>query len=112
MGKSFTFRCHRTAEEYSAVNCIDFHPSQGTFATVGSDGAYVFWDKENKQRLSQSAPGKCPISTAKFSANGDIFAYATSYDWSRAHDASFVNLPHQIMLHPVRRKDVEVRAKS
>ena len=36
-----------------AVNCIAFNKQYGTFATVGADGVYNFWDKTNKQRLKQ-----------------------------------------------------------
>ncbi|MCO5578115.1 hypothetical protein L7F22_031953 [Adiantum nelumboides] len=49
--KNFTFKCHRDNNDIYAVNAINFHPVHSTFATAGSDGAYNFWDKENKQRL-------------------------------------------------------------
>lgn len=110
--QTFTFRCHRSTEEYSSVNAIDFHPSHGTFATAGCDGSYVFWDRENRHRLNQFNTGTTPISAAKFSAQGDRFAYAVSYDWSRGHEANSMNLPNQVMVHQVARKDVEARPKS
>jgi len=109
--QTFTFRCHRSNDQYFAVNAIDFHPSHGTFATAGGDGAYVFWDKKNRHRLNQSNAAQCPISAAKFSAKGDRFAYAASYDWSRAHDAEMMKLPNQVLVHQVQKKDVEARPK-
>ncbi len=39
---NFTFKCHRgDGNHIYSVNDIAFHPRYGTFATVGSDGAYV-----------------------------------------------------------------------
>lgn len=110
--QTFTFRCHRTIEEYCAVNSLDFHPTQGTFATVGGDGIYTFWDKMNRQKLFQSSARQCPISAAKFSSQGTRFAYAVSYDWSRAHDAKELNQPNQVMVHRVDDKEVQARPKA
>lgn len=33
------------------VNDISFHPQFGTFATVGSDGKFSFWDKDARTKL-------------------------------------------------------------
>jgi mRNA export factor len=30
---------------------LAFHPQHGTFATAGSDGKFVFWDKDRRERL-------------------------------------------------------------
>jgi WD40 repeat protein len=35
--KKFAFKCHRNGDVVFPVNCIDFHPRFGTFATGGSD---------------------------------------------------------------------------
>lgn len=37
-GKKFAFKCHRQGDLVYPVNCIEFHPRFGTFATGGCDG--------------------------------------------------------------------------
>ena len=65
------------------VNCIAFHPTHGTLATVGSDGRFSFWDKDARTKLKTSDPMEQPISSCAFNYNGNIFAYSVSYDWSK-----------------------------
>lgn len=36
--KKYAFKCHRSGDIVYPVNCIDFHPRFGTFATGGCDG--------------------------------------------------------------------------
>lgn len=81
--KNFAFKCHRTQEEIFAVNAISFHPTFGTFATAGSDGVFTFWDKDNRQRLKLFNTCHYPITATKFNDQGNLFAYACSYDWSK-----------------------------
>jgi mRNA export factor len=52
---NFTFKCHRSqpqqsnqAQDIYPVNDIAFHPQFMTLATVGSDGKFSFWDKDNR----------------------------------------------------------------
>mmetsp|Transcript_25674 Transcript_25674/g.73881 ORF Transcript_25674/g.73881 Transcript_25674/m.73881 type:complete len:362 (-) Transcript_25674:128-1213(-) len=107
--KNFAFKCHRSTDqnEIYAVNSIDFHPSMGTFSTCGGDGTFVFWDKENRQRLKQFNSCHYPVTTGKFNAAGDIFAYAVSYDWSKGHEGNHPSLPRAIMLHKVQEAEVK-----
>jgi cell cycle arrest protein BUB3 len=37
--KKYAFKCHRSGDLVYPVNCIEFHPSYGTFATGGCDGS-------------------------------------------------------------------------
>ena len=60
-----------------------FHPSHGTLGTVGSDGRFSFWDKDGRTKLKNSEALDQPISCCAFNSNGQIFAYAVSYDWSK-----------------------------
>jgi len=89
---NFTFKCHRSNgttngfQDIYAVNDIAFHPVHGTLATVGSDGRYSFWDKDARTKLKTSEPMEQPITCCAFTSNGQIFAYAVSYDWSRGHE--------------------------
>ena len=65
------------------VNSIAFHPVHGTLATVGSDGRFSFWDKDARTKLKTSDPCDQPITSCVFNAQGNIFAYSASYDWSK-----------------------------
>ncbi|XP_022153448.1 protein RAE1-like [Momordica charantia] len=82
--KNFTFRCHREGSEIYSVNSLNFHPvSASHIATAGSDGAFHFWDKDNKKRLKSSLRCSQPITWSTFNQDGSIFAYAVCYDWSK-----------------------------
>ncbi|CAD1476896.1 unnamed protein product, partial [Heterotrigona itama] len=87
--ENFTFKCHRTNgtpngyQDIYAVNDIAFHPVHGTVATVGGDGTFGFWDKDARTKLKSSEPMEQPITRCCFNHNGQIFAYAVSYDWSK-----------------------------
>ena len=80
--KNFTFKCHRDNSNAFAINSLAFH-RYGTFATTGSDGGFSFWDKDSKQRLKQFKKLPLPIVHSSFSPQGNIYAYAISYDWSK-----------------------------
>jgi mRNA export factor len=105
--KNFAFKCHRSNEEIFAVNSIDFHPTMGTFSTAGGDGTFVFWDKENRQRLKQFNSCHYPVTAGKFNAPGDLFAYAVSYDWSKGHEHNHPSLPKSIFIHRVQEDQVK-----
>lgn len=85
---NFTFKCHRVdqqgnVQDIYAVNGCAFHPVHATLATVGSDGRYSFWDKDNRTKLKNSEPIQQPITTCAISSRGELFAYALGYDWSK-----------------------------
>ncbi|KYQ91989.1 WD40 repeat-containing protein [Tieghemostelium lacteum] len=98
----FTFKCHRENDTTAySVNCIQFAAPYGTFATAGSDGVNNFWDKDNRNRLKQFA--KCPqtISAAAFNSDATLYAYSTSYDWSKGHQFYDPSATNYIFVHPV-----------
>ncbi|KAL0954534.1 hypothetical protein HGRIS_003501 [Hohenbuehelia grisea] len=115
---NFSFKCHRrdstpNAKDQAlvyAVNDISFHPVHGTFSTCGADGSIHFWDKDARTRLKSFdiAPG--PISATTFNRNGNIFAYAVSYDWSKGHSGMTPGHPNKIMLHACKEEEVKKRA--
>jgi mRNA export factor len=88
---NFTFKCHRTtpaqsnqAQDIYAVNDIAFHPVYNTLATVGSDGKFSFWDKDNRTKLkTPDLTGDVPISNCAIDARGKFFAYSLCYDWHK-----------------------------
>ncbi|KAA0192578.1 hypothetical protein HAZT_HAZT007804 [Hyalella azteca] len=104
---NFTFKCHRSAngtpngfQEIYAVNDIKFHPTHGTLATVGSDGRFSFWDKDARTKLKNSEAMEQSISCCAFNNNGQIFAYAVSYDWSKGHESYNPQKKNYIFLRP------------
>lgn len=48
--KKYAFKCHRSGDLVYPVNCIEFHPSYGTFATGGCDGSVGTYCNENAER--------------------------------------------------------------
>ena len=103
---SFAFKCHRDEQQTKliyAVNSVDCHPNHSkfgsVFATGGSDGVITTWDKDQKQRITPNANNpfayltriqekqqKTPVTDMKFSPDGNLLAYAISYDWSKGHE--------------------------
>ncbi|KAF2636062.1 WD40 repeat-like protein [Massarina eburnea CBS 473.64] len=105
---NFSFKCHRQQDPTSrdiakvySVNAISFHPHHGTFSTAGSDGTFHFWDKDAKHRLKGYPDVGGSITATGFSRDGNIFAYAISYDWSKGYAANNQTYPIKLKLHPV-----------
>lgn len=113
-GSNFSFKCHRDPPQGNvtnvyAVNDISFHPVHGTFSTAGSDGTFHFWDKDAKHRLKGYPNVGGSITATNFSKNGNIFAYAISYDWSKGYQGNTQQQPIKIMLHPVQQDECKPR---
>ncbi|KAI9815010.1 MAG: RNA export factor gle2 [Pycnora praestabilis] len=116
---NFSFKCHRQnppnqrdiANVFS-VNAISFHPVHGTFSTAGSDGTFHFWDKDAKHRLKGYPEVGGTISATTFNRNGNIFAYAVSYDWSKGYGANTPQTPNKVMLHPVTADECKPRPST
>ncbi|KAI9664440.1 MAG: RNA export factor gle2 [Bathelium mastoideum] len=105
---NFSFKCHRQnlpnqrdGSNVYSVNAISFHPVHGTFSTAGSDGTFHFWDKDAKHRLKGYPEVGGSISATTFNRNGNIFAYAVSYDWHKGYAHNNPQYPNKIMLHPI-----------
>lgn len=110
--KNFAFKCHRTTDEIFAVNDISFNSAFGTFATAGGDGTFVFWDKDNKQRLKAFNKMPGPITATAFNPIGNMFAYAVSYDWQRGHEHNYGDIPRRIYIHRVQEDEVRPKRKQ
>jgi len=108
---NFAFKCHRSDPQVYSVNNISFHKF-GTFATAGSDGTYVYWDKDSKHRLKLFDRMPNSITTATFNKEGRIYAYAMGYDWSKGAEGYDRSKPNQIMLHCVKEEDVRPKEKK
>lgn len=109
---NFAFKCHRQADNVYAVNAIAFNPI-GTFATVGADGVVTFWDKDNKQKLKAFPSKNKPISCASFNAQGNLFAYGASYDWSKGSGFYTPNTPNanEIFIHPTSQEEIQPKKR-
>jgi len=107
---NFAFKCHRNDKDIFAINDLAFH-NFGTFATVGSDGNYIFWDKDSKQKLKSFVPCPLPLTCCEFNPGGNMFAYAIGYDWSKGAAAynPAVHKAH-IFLHQVNPDNVRPKA--
>ena len=110
--ESFAFKCHRKDNHVYPVNDICFQTQYGTFATVGADGVVSFWDKDNKQRLKGFDPINRTISCASFSAQGNLFAYACSYDWSKGSSFYAPGTPNEIYVHYAKEDEIKPKSKK
>mmetsp|Transcript_23425 Transcript_23425/g.61333 ORF Transcript_23425/g.61333 Transcript_23425/m.61333 type:complete len:424 (+) Transcript_23425:47-1318(+) len=86
----FSFKCHRGEGHAYAVNSAHFHPRHNSFATAGSDGHFVFWDKDSRSRVKEFSriPSRGSITSAQFSGDGSMYAYSQSYDWAKGNDVA------------------------
>ncbi|GBG24631.1 mRNA export factor [Hondaea fermentalgiana] len=115
---NFAFKCHRDKnnKQIFSVNEIAIHQQFGTFATVGNDGMWNFWDKDSKQRLKAGQPVKMqtgdvvPIVACAFNTAGNLFAYAVSYDWSKGAQGCPNANVSTIMIH--RTTENEIKPKT
>ena len=53
-----------------------------TFATYGSDGAIIVWNKDTKSKYKSSKKFPAPFTSAAFTEDGKLLAYAIGYNWS------------------------------
>jgi mRNA export factor len=108
---NFNFKCHRVEDKQGQQTVVNSFPCNGvafnnkfnTMATCGSDGTYVFWDKDNRQKLKaypdqpqqpSRAGAKAPppatfgnsIIDIDFSPDSSFVAYAVAYDWAKGAD--------------------------
>ena len=95
----FCFKCHRvetpTEGDACTVNHIAFNKKHNTFATVGSDGSYIIWNKDTKSRYKASKPTPAPMTAVCFSEDASILVFASGEDWSKG--AEFAkSRPNQI----------------
>ncbi|KAH8355242.1 hypothetical protein KR093_009397, partial [Drosophila rubida] len=93
-------KCSLGFKNIYAVNDVKHHPVHNTLVTAGSDGIYVFWDIQSRNKLLVSATKDQPLTKCCFNADGNIFAYALGYDWARGHEYYDANKKPQILLHP------------
>jgi mRNA export factor len=109
---SFAFKCHRQDSNVYSVNAIAFQNQFATFATVGSDGVVNFWDKDNRQRLKAFPAINRTISCATFNVQGNLFAYASSYDWSKGSSHYQPGTTNEIYIHYTAEDEIRPKPKK
>ncbi|KAI1384724.1 WD40 repeat-like protein [Hypoxylon trugodes] len=127
--ESFTFRCHRDDPDAKkitkvwSVNAVQFHPiKRSNFVTAGSDGSFVFWDRVSHSRVRRYPAPPSTTTAAKgvksndtpigitagnFNRDGNYFAYAYGYDWSRGAVGNTPQTKTALMLHHVIPEDLK-----
>ncbi|KAF8822191.1 mRna export protein [Cardiosporidium cionae] len=114
--QNFCFKCHRVEERgvssiYS-VNCISFHSKRPTFATGGSDGKIILWDKDTRHRVKQFDPLGTPVTACKFNRSNNLMAYAEGYDWHKGVDPQELQNPNfNVYVHSFKDDDIIPKAK-
>ncbi|EQC33987.1 hypothetical protein SDRG_08666 [Saprolegnia diclina VS20] len=114
--RDFAFKAHRDTANNAVnpVSSVSFHTLSGKMATTGTDGSYTFWDKDMRKMLRNfpKIPNYQGISVGKFNAQGDIFAYATSYDWYKGAEGYNHQARNVLRLHHVDQTDLTVKTKK
>jgi len=71
-----------------------------------------FWDKDNKQRLKGFNAIQRPIPCASFNAQGNLFAYASSYDWSKGSGYHTPGTANEIFVHYTAEEEIKPKGKK
>ncbi|KAI8963519.1 WD40 repeat-like protein [Daldinia sp. FL1419] len=109
------FRGHREPKDRKtritdifSINDVCIHPTEHrVFATAGSDGAFIFWDRNASMRKLRVYPSAgVPLTASAFNHDGSFYAYARGYDWSRGHAGNNAGIETKLMLHAVTKADI------
>eukprot|EP00347_Sterkiella_histriomuscorum_P017243 403350135 len=113
----FCFRCHRQDDtatsnpkpsQVYAVNGIVFNKQFGSFATMGQEGNYFFWNKDSKSKLknTKALTPALPVTCGDFLENAQQFAYAYGYDWGKGAEESKKGYPVKLVIRKVQESEV------
>lgn len=116
---NFSFKCHRVSQgttsrpvdDVYAVLGVDFHPTQNTLVTAGSDGTFHVWDKDNRHRLAFSKNFGEPVTAIAFNTQGTLFAYATGYDWSKGYQGNNPSKLPTVCVHKINEWEIRPKAR-
>ncbi|KAK0555060.1 mitotic spindle checkpoint protein Bub3 [Tilletia horrida] len=118
--KKYAFKCHRQPSEEGIdtvypINALAFHPTLGTFVTLGGDSVVNVWDPVAKRRIRMFPKYAASLSAASFSADGRWLAVAVGAEGVEdegkgdLESAKVISGPVSIM---VRRIGDEMKPKS
>lgn len=71
------------------------------------DGQFVYWDKENKQRLKLNEKRANSLTCADWSADGSMLALGVSYDYSKGAEGEDKGKPNHIAVHRVADSEIQ-----
>jgi mRNA export factor len=63
-------------------------------------------------RLKGFNPIQRPIPCANFNASGSLFAYASSYDWSKGSQSHAPGTPNEIFIHYTLEDEIKPKGKK
>ena len=91
--EDFCFKCHRKEETGKdplvwTINALAFNKQHDTFATAGSDGTWVIWNKDTRSRYKSSNKAPLPVTAVCFSKDAQILVHAQGEDWSMGAEAA------------------------
>ena len=72
----------------------------------------LLYDTDNKQRLKAFNAIQRPIPCAAFNAQGNLFAYASSYEWSKGSQNHAPGTPNEIFVHYTAEDEIKPKAKK
>ncbi|XP_017077386.2 protein Rae1 [Drosophila eugracilis] len=106
---TLVIRSNRWEPENGVLNVHTLHDikinrEKNQMATAGSDGVFSIYEC-NTFKLMKSKKLDQPITKCSYSGDGELFAYALGYDWSKGHEYFDPNKKPQILLRPFE-KDV------
>ena len=96
------------------MNAIAFASRNAyAFATGGSDGNIVMWDKDGKNRLTvlDKFEKQTTISALTFNPMNNLLFYAHSYEWSMGQHSPLVQSRNEIWIHPVDPSEITRKSK-
>lgn len=92
------------------MNGISFNRVYNTFATMGQDGCYFFWNKDNKSKLKSTKPAPWPVTAGDYNENARMFAFAFGYDWGKGAEEAKKGYPTKLYIRKVK-EDEAIKKK-
>jgi mRNA export factor len=113
----FRFKTKSLQDDNSAycVNSISFynhHHNKLTIATATSEGVLKFWNATDQKVMNKTNFSKLdqPITSTAFNRDGNLFAYSSSYDWSKGSAHYSPSKPNDIFIHYITKEEIAIRA--
>jgi mRNA export factor len=72
--------------EVYATNCVASCLTADLGMAGGSNGQLYFWDLASGKYLQVFGASAAPVTACAISPNGEAYAFAAGYDWSRGAD--------------------------
>jgi mRNA export factor len=86
--------------------------SQSFTHSLTHSNCYLLSSKDHKQRLKAFPAIQRTIPCAAFNAQGNLFAYASSYDWSQGSIVHSPGTPNEIYIHYTAEEEIKPKSKK